>query len=109
MMGMFRNWLNDCNMKKYGILQLKRVARFLPWALCVVLVLFGCMSVLFYALTNTQTEKAGSKIRIGVDSLLLRIIIIALIKYWLKLLTCCQNRNCSQHYCIKSFHKKLEA
>ena len=67
-MGMFRNWLNDCNMKKYGILQLKRVVRFLPWALCVVLVLFGCMSVLFYALTNTQAESADAKIRIGVVS-----------------------------------------
>jgi hypothetical protein len=55
-------------MKKYGILQIKRVVRFLPWALCVVLVLFGCMGVLFYALTNTQAENADAKIRIGVVS-----------------------------------------
>ena len=53
-------------MKKYCILQLKRVARFLPWALCVVLVLFGCMSVLFTAMTNSQAASADTKIRIGI-------------------------------------------
>lgn len=67
-MGMCRSWLIDCNMKRYGILQLKRVARFLPWALCVVLVLFGCMSLLFGAMTQDQAENTDAKIRIGVVS-----------------------------------------
>ena len=55
-------------MKKYCILQLKRVVRFLPWALCVVLVLFGCMSLVFTAMTNTQSEDDDAKIRIAVVS-----------------------------------------
>ena len=55
-------------MKKYCILQLKRVVRFLPWALCVVLVLFGCMSLVFTAMTNTQAEDDDAKIRIAVVS-----------------------------------------
>ncbi len=53
-------------MKQYCILQLKRAARFLPWGLCVALVLFGCMSLVFQTMTDTQTESNGSKIRIGI-------------------------------------------
>lgn len=53
-------------MKKYCILQFKRVARFLPWALCVVLVLFGCMSLLFTAMQRTETEGKEAKISVGI-------------------------------------------
>ncbi len=56
-------------MKKYFLLQLKRVLRFLPWALCVVLVLFGCMSLVYNAMVVAQeTDKAAdtAKIAVGV-------------------------------------------
>lgn len=56
-------------MKKYALLQLKRVLRFLPWALCVVLVLFGCMSLVYNAMVVAQeTEDAAdsAKIALGV-------------------------------------------
>ncbi len=56
-------------MKKYCLLQLKRVLRFLPWALCVVLVLFGCMSLVYNAMVVAQeTEDAAdaAKIAVGV-------------------------------------------
>ena len=51
------------------MLQLKRVLRFLPWALCVVLVLFGCMSLVYNAMVVAQeTEDAAdtAKIAVGV-------------------------------------------
>ena len=53
-------------MKKYFVLQLKRAARFLPGALCGVLVLFGCMSLLLGSITGGQTGDA--KIRVGIVS-----------------------------------------
>ena len=56
-------------MKKYFLLQLKRVLRFLPWGLTVVLVLFGCMSLLYNAMVVAQeTEDAAdtAKIAVGV-------------------------------------------
>ena len=56
-------------MKKYCLLQLKRAARFLPWALCVVLVLFGCMSLVFRAMTaqqDAETAAQTAKFHVGV-------------------------------------------
>lgn len=56
-------------MKKYFLLQLKRVLRFLPWGLTVVLVLFGCMSLLYNAMVVAQeSDKAAdtAKIAVGV-------------------------------------------
>ena len=56
-------------MGKYCLLQLKRAARFLPWALCVVLVLFGCMSLTFramVALQDAETAEETTKFRVGV-------------------------------------------
>lgn len=54
-------------MKKYFLLQLKRVLRFLPWALCVVLVLFGCMSLIYHAMVVAQeTEDAADSAKIAV-------------------------------------------
>lgn len=50
------------------MLQLKRVARFLPWGLCVVLVLFGCLSLVFNAMVVAQESQAAAdatKIRIA--------------------------------------------
>lgn len=56
-------------MKKYFLLQLKRVARFIPWGMVVVLVLFGCMSLVYNAMVVAQqTEDAAdaAKIKVGV-------------------------------------------
>ena len=53
-------------MGKYFLLQLKRVARFLPFAVCVVLVLFGCMSIVFNALMALDEADADTtKIKVG--------------------------------------------
>ena len=41
-------------MGKYFLLQCKRVARFLPYGLCVVLVLFGCMSAVFHTMVAAE-------------------------------------------------------
>lgn len=56
-------------MKKYFLLQLKRAARFLAWGLCVVLVLFGCMSLVYNAMVMAETsadETENSRIQIAV-------------------------------------------
>lgn len=56
-------------MRNYCLLQLKRAARYLPWALCVVLVLFGCMSLVFQAMTaeeQAETEAKTTKFKVGV-------------------------------------------
>lgn len=56
-------------MKKYFLLQLKRGSRFLIWGLCVVLVLFGCMTMVYNAMVtaeNEETEAETQKIKIGV-------------------------------------------
>ena len=54
-------------MIKYCLLQLKRAARFLPWGLCVVLVLFTCMSLAYNAITSSQNDESDSmKLKIGV-------------------------------------------
>lgn len=54
-------------MKKYFLLQLKRVLRFLPWGLCVVLVLFGCMSLVYNAMVVAQqAEDAADSAKISV-------------------------------------------
>lgn len=53
-------------MGKYFLLQLKRVARFLPFAVCVVLVLFGCMSIVFNALmAMDEADSDTSRIKVG--------------------------------------------
>lgn len=56
-------------MKKYFLLQLKRGARFLLWAICVVLVLFGCLTLVYNAMVASDAaETAGDakKVPIGV-------------------------------------------
>ena len=54
-------------MKKYFLLQLKRVLRFIPWGMCVVLVLFGCMSLIYNAMVVAQeTEDAANSAKIAV-------------------------------------------
>lgn len=56
-------------MKQYFLLQLKRGSRFFLWGLCVVLVLFGCLSLVYRAMVTTEAEEiAGEtkKIRIAV-------------------------------------------
>ena len=56
-------------MGKFFVLQLKRVARFLPFAFCVVLVLFGCMRVVYQGMVTTeeqQTVSDGMKFQIGI-------------------------------------------
>lgn len=53
-------------MRKYCLLQLKRVTRFLPWGLCVALVLFGCMSLVFTAMMASGDGEEETKIRVGV-------------------------------------------
>lgn len=55
-------------MGKYFVLQLKRIARFLPCGLCVVLVLFGCLGVVYQAMVSAQemeNEAEAAKIRVG--------------------------------------------
>lgn len=56
-------------MRKYFYLQLKRVARFIPWGMCVVLVLFGCMSLIYNAMVVAQESEDAvdnTKIQLGV-------------------------------------------
>ena len=56
-------------MKKYFCVQLKRVARFLPWGLCVVLVLFLCMTVVYNAMradSAAASEAENTRIKIAV-------------------------------------------
>lgn len=56
-------------MRKYFLLQLKRAARFLAWGLCVVLVLFGCMSVVYNAMViaaSSEETAEQSRLQIGV-------------------------------------------
>lgn len=53
-------------MKKYCLLQLKRAVRFLPWGICVALVLFGCMSLVFTAMMNADADTEDVKVRVGV-------------------------------------------
>lgn len=55
-------------MGKYFVLQLKRVARFLPLALCVMALLFGCMGVVYQVLVAGQEGEAqaeAAKIKVG--------------------------------------------
>ncbi len=55
-------------MGKYFVLQLKRIARFLPYGLCVVLVLFGCLGALYQAMVSaqaTENEADAAKIPVG--------------------------------------------
>lgn len=53
-------------MGKYFLLQLKSVARFMPFAVCVVLILFGCMSIVFNALMALDEADADTtKIKVG--------------------------------------------
>lgn len=52
-------------MKKYCLLQLKRAARFLPWGLCVALVLFGCMSLVFTAMMTADGGEEDAKIQVA--------------------------------------------
>lgn len=55
-------------MGKYFVLQLKRITRFLPYGLCVVLVLFGCLGVVYQAMVSAQemeNEAEAAKIRVG--------------------------------------------
>lgn len=56
-------------MKKYFLMQLKRASRFLIWGLCVVVVLFGCLSVVYQAMVAADAKDAaaeGAKIKLGV-------------------------------------------
>lgn len=56
-------------MKKYCLLQFKRVLRYIPWGMCVVLALFGCMSLIYNAMVVAQeAENAenSAKLSVGV-------------------------------------------
>lgn len=56
------------NMGKYFALQLKRVARFLPLSLCVMVILFGCLGILYQALVSQQADESQTqttKIKVG--------------------------------------------
>lgn len=67
MTAMWRRWQSNCNMGKYFILQLKRVARFLPYGLCVVVVLFGCMSLVYRAMVlSEESENAAENVKLQV-------------------------------------------
>ncbi len=55
-------------MGKYFVLQLKRVARFLPCGLCVVLVLFGCLGIVYQTMVADQESEDAeqtARIRVG--------------------------------------------
>ena len=55
-------------MGKYFVLQLKRVARFLPLALCVMALLFGCMGLVYQNMILAQEgedQAASAKIKVG--------------------------------------------
>ena len=67
MTAMWRHWQSNCNMGKYFFLQLKRVARFLPYGLCVVIVLFGCMGLVYRAMVlSEETENAAENVKLQV-------------------------------------------
>lgn len=69
MLEMWKSWWSGCNMKKYFVLQLKRIARFLPWGLMVALILFGCMAIAYQAMVTAQASDAeaeSAKIRVGI-------------------------------------------
>lgn len=56
-------------MGRYFILQWKRAARFLPCGLCVVLVLFGSLGILYRAMVSAQEAENAqqtAKIRVGI-------------------------------------------
>lgn len=66
---MWMSWCDSCDMKKYFGLQLKRAVRFLPLALCVMAVLFGCLTLAHRALTayqNQQDQTKSMRIKVGV-------------------------------------------
>ena len=48
-------------MKKYCLLQLKRVLRYIPWGMCVVLLLFGCMSLIYNAMVEAKEAENDLK------------------------------------------------
>lgn len=55
-------------MGKYFVLQLKRVARFLPLALCVMALLFGCMGLVYQNMIlakEGETQSKSTKIKVG--------------------------------------------
>lgn len=56
-------------MGKYLVLQIKRVTRFLPYGLCVALVLFACMGVIYQSLMTAkeaEDEAQATKISLAV-------------------------------------------
>ena len=54
-------------MGKYLILQIKRVAHFMPYGLCVVLVLFGCMSAVYRAMVlSEEAENTAQNVKLQV-------------------------------------------
>ena len=56
-------------MKKYFLMQLKRSARFLAWGLCVVVVLFGCMTMVYRSMAQKEADVAAEnamKMKLGV-------------------------------------------
>ena len=56
-------------MGRYFVLQLKRTARFLPYGLCVAVILFACLGVVYQALMTAQEaedEENAMKVTIGV-------------------------------------------
>lgn len=56
-------------MKRYFLMQLKRVSRYLAWGLCVVVVLFGCMTLAYRALAAEEADAAAEnamKMKLGV-------------------------------------------
>lgn len=53
-------------MGKYFVLQLKRLLRILPFALCVTAVLFGCLAAIFQAMVTADAESEDKmKFQIG--------------------------------------------
>ena len=56
-------------MKKYLLMQLKRASRYLLWGLCVVAVLFGCLTLVYKAMVNAEEADAAAeaqKLKLGV-------------------------------------------
>ena len=67
MTAMWRPWQSNYSMGKYFILQLKRVARFLPYGVCVVIVLFGCMRLVYQAMVlSEESETAAENVKLQV-------------------------------------------
>lgn len=54
---MWLPWWSGCDMKRYCLLQCKRIARYLPGALLAMLVLFGGLMTVFSAATQQDTDK----------------------------------------------------